>query len=129
MGRKPYIREVSKTTWWMSQPRYKEYMLREVTSLFIGLYTAVVIDGLWQLQHGREAWERFLAWTSTPGAVFFHVVCLVLALVHTTSWFSVTPKAMPIMIGDERVPDKTIIGAHYAGWVIISVVVLLIVGK
>ncbi|MBF0561471.1 MAG: fumarate reductase subunit C [Alphaproteobacteria bacterium] len=129
MGRKPYIREVSKTTWWLKHPRYMNYMLREVTSLFIGLYTAVAIDGVWRLQQGREAWEHFIAWTFSTEAVFMHIVFLVFAVIHTTTWFNVTPKAMPMHVGDEPLPDAAIIGAHYAGWVVVSVLALLIAGK
>ena len=32
MSRKPYIREVSKTGWYLKHPRYMRYMSREVTA-------------------------------------------------------------------------------------------------
>ena len=31
MSRKPYVREIPKTSWFMRQGRYKRYMAREVT--------------------------------------------------------------------------------------------------
>ena len=43
MSRKPYIREMSKTNWFFSQPRYMRYMAREVTCIFILAYTLLLI--------------------------------------------------------------------------------------
>ena len=39
MSRRPYIRSM-KPGWWLGQRRYVLYMMRELTSLFIGLYCA-----------------------------------------------------------------------------------------
>ncbi len=46
MSRKPYVREVSKTTWFLSHPRYMRYMAREVTCIFIVAYTFLLIVAL-----------------------------------------------------------------------------------
>ena len=40
---------MSKTSWFMTHARYKSYMLHEVSSLFVGLYMALLIDGLFRL--------------------------------------------------------------------------------
>ena len=40
---KPYVRPLSKTSWFLTQPRYKRYMAREVTCLFIFAYTLSLI--------------------------------------------------------------------------------------
>ena len=61
MSRRPYIREPSKTGWWLQQPRYIRYMMREITCLFIGIYVLVLIVGLFQLSRGQAAYEEFLA--------------------------------------------------------------------
>jgi hypothetical protein len=39
MSRRPYIRKV-KRSWWLGHRRYVVYMVRELTSLFVGLYCA-----------------------------------------------------------------------------------------
>jgi fumarate reductase subunit C len=40
------------------------------------------------------------------------------------TWFNLTPKALPLQVGEEFVPDWIIAGAHYAGWAVVSVVIL-----
>lgn len=128
MSRKPYIRPVAKTSWYMAHGRYKRYMLREVTCLFIGAYTAVFTMGIVRLSQGEAAYNGFLAALHSPLAVVFHLVALALAVYHSTTWFNVTPQAMPLMKGDDFVPGNIIVGAHYAGWAVVSLVILAAVG-
>jgi fumarate reductase subunit C len=60
--------------------------------------------------------------------VIFQLLCLIFALLNTTSWFNVTPKAMPMTVGGERVSGSVIVGAHYAAWAGVSLIVILIAG-
>lgn len=128
MPRNPYVRPVSKTTWWMRQGRYKRYIAREVTCIFIGAYMAVLVWGLMRLSQGQEAWDAFVAGLLSPVGIVFQLLCLGFATYNTVTWFQATPKAMPLMIGEEKVPGKTIIAAHYAAWAGVSLVVLIVVG-
>lgn len=128
MSRKPYIRPMPKTSWYMRHGRYQRYMLREVTCLFIGAYTGVLTMGLVRLSQGQEAYNAFMQALNAPVAVIFHALALLFALYHSTTWFNVTPQAMPIQRGDEFVPGSVIVGAHYAGWLVASLVVLIVAG-
>jgi fumarate reductase subunit C len=128
MSRRPYIREPSKTRWWLEQPRYIRYMMREISSLFIGIYVLVLIVGLFQLSNGEVAYENFLATAEGPAGQLFAVIALLFAIYHTGSWFQVTPKAMPLMFGDKPVPGVLIIAAHWIGFVLVSVALWLLVG-
>jgi fumarate reductase subunit C len=128
MSRRPYRRAVSASSWWLAQPRYIRYMAREASCIFIGAYTAVVVVGLLRLSQGAAAWDAFLEALQAPASIVFHLLALAFALYHTTTWFNVTPKAMPVQIGETRLPGSVIIGAHYAGWAVVSVLVLILVG-
>jgi fumarate reductase subunit C len=128
MARKPYVRPINKSSWWLSQGNYTNYFLREMTCVFIGAYTTVLIFGLWRLTGGKEAFDGFLEAMKGEGAIVFHVVAFVFALIQTTSWFNVTPKAMRIQRGEDFVPGPLIVGAHYAIWVVVSAIFLLFVG-
>ena len=127
MSRRPYVRAVRRT-WWLRQPRYVVYMIRELTSLFIGLYSAWLVIGLVRLAQGRTAWEGFLAATSSPSAVLFQFVCLVFAAYHSITWFTVTPKAMPLTLQGKPVSGNIIVAGHYAAWARVSLVVLIAAG-
>jgi fumarate reductase subunit C len=128
MSRKPYRRPVSTSLWWLAQPRYIRYMAREVSCVFIGAYTAVIVVGLVRLSQGAAAWGAFLESLQGPANVAFHLLALAFALYHTTTWFNVTPQAMPVQIGEARLPGGVIIGAHYAGWALVSALVFYLVG-
>ncbi len=128
MSRRPYVREASRTWWWLAQPRYVRYMVREVTCLFIGGYAAILIVGIVRLSQGQAAYEGFLDAVQGPASLAFHGLAFLFALYHTTTWFNVTPKAMPLRVGGWRVPGGAIVGAHYAGWLAVSAVVLFLAG-
>ncbi len=128
MSRKPYVREVPKSTWFLRQPRYMRYIAREVTCIPIGAFTLLLVYALKALAEGQAAYDAFLAGLRSPLSILFLLVALAFSLYHTVAWFNVTPQAMPIQRGEEFVPGSVIVGAHYGGWVLISLVVLFLAG-
>ena len=129
MSRRPYKFEPSKTGWWLKQPRYVRYMMREMSAAFIGIYALVLIAGLFRLSQGEGAYTEFLATAEGLVGLTFAVVAMVFAIYHTYSWFQVTPKAMPLMIGGKRIPGVFIVAAHWLGFVVVSVALWLLVGS
>ena len=123
---KPYVLPLSKTSWFLTQTRYKRYMAREVTCLFIFAYTFLLVWGLKRLSEGPDAFNAFVQALGSPLGVLFNLVVLIAAVYHSTSWFNVTPQAMPIQRGEEFVPGKIIVGAHYALWAVASLIVLVL---
>lgn len=128
ISRKPYVREVSKTGWYFKHPRYMRYMSREVTCVFIGAFALLLLCAVERLSKGQAAYESFLAAITGPWSALGLLVILVFAVHNATSWFNVTPKALPVQIGEEFLAGKYIIGAHYAVWAIASLVVLFFAG-
>lgn len=127
MSRRPYIREPSKTRWWLRQPRYIRYMMREVSSFFIGIYGLILIAGLHRMSQGQAEYESFLATARGPLGLTFAVIAFAFAMYHSYSWFQVTPKAMPLMVGKKKVPGAVIVGAHWVGFLIVSAALWLLV--
>lgn len=126
--RKPYVRPISKTSWFMTQSRYKVYMLHEISSLFVAIYTGILIIGLIRLGEGEVAWQGWLDAVTSPIGVIFHLIAFAFALIHTTSWFKAVPQAMRIQRGEEIVPGKLIVGAHYGVLAAVSLFVLILAG-
>jgi fumarate reductase subunit C len=124
MSRKPYVRAVSRTGWYFRHPRYLRYMSREVTCVFIGAFALLLLCALERLSAGRAAWESFLAALTGPWSVLALLVVLAFAVHNSTSWFNVTPKAMPVQIGEDFLPGRYIVAAHYAAWLIASLLIL-----
>jgi len=112
----------------LRRPRYMRYMAREVTCIFIGAYTLLLIVALKRLSEGQAAWEAFMEALKGPGSIAFHVLALAFALYHTTTWFNVAPKALPVQIGVDILPGGVVAGAHYAVWVVLSLGVIFLAG-
>lgn len=120
MNRRPYKREPSRSGWWLRQPRYVRYMARELSALFIGIYALILVAGLHRLAQGRSEYEAFLETAGGPAGLVFAVVAFVFAVYHTYTWFAVTPKAMPLMIGKRHLPGVFIVAAHWLVFAAVS---------
>ena len=127
MSRRPYLRQMPRG-WWLRQPRYTAYMVRELTSLFIALYSVFLVLGLVRLAQGSAAFDHFLAAARTPWGIAFQATCLIFAVYHSITWFEVTPKAMPMMLSGEPISGRAIIAAHYVAWLFVSIGVLILAG-
>jgi fumarate reductase subunit C len=129
MSRQPYVRPISKTTWYMRNGRYKRYMLREVTCLLVGFYCLLTLWGLAALAAGPDRWNGFLESQQNLLMVIVHATALVYYLVYMTfDWFKLAPKAMPVQLGEKKLPDRVIVIGHYAAWVVVSLFVFWLAG-
>lgn len=127
VSRKPYVRAMT-PAWITRHPRYVRYILRELSCLFIGGWTLMMVWGLGRLAQGPAAWEAFLEALRSPVSIVLHVLALGFAVYHSVTWFRLTPKALPVQRGAEFVPDAVISGAHYLAWGVLSLVVLALAG-
>ena len=127
VSRKPYVREMT-FRWVFRHPRYVRYMAREFSCLFIGAWTLLMVCGLKQLADGPAAWNAFLEGLQSPASIVFHVFALGFAAYHSYTWFNLTPKALPLQLGEEFVPDGVISGAHFGAWAALSLAVLYLAG-
>jgi fumarate reductase subunit C len=127
MSRRPYVREIT-SEWIFRHPRYVRYMVREFSCLFIGGWTLLMVWGLKQLAEGPAAWAAFLECLQSPASIAFHVLALGFAGYHSITWFNLTPKALPLQLGEEFVPDTAISGAHFGAWAALSLAVLYLAG-
>ena len=121
---------MSKTTWYLRNGRYKVYAARELTSFLVAFYSFFLICVLAMIATGDAArWDSFLAAQKGTGWVVFHALALLYFLFFQTfPWVKLAPKAMPLQIGENKVPDKVIIIGHYVAWVIVSAFILWLAG-
>jgi len=130
MSRRPYVREMSKTTWYMRNGRYRVYVLRELSSFLVAFYVFLIIYALSVLAAGSAVqWNSFLASQQGVGMIVFHGLALLYFLFYQTfPWFKLAPKAMPIQVGENKVADSKIIGAHYLVWIVVTAVIFWLAG-
>ena len=130
MSRRPYVRPVSRTGWYLPQARYRNYMLRELTCILAALYCVLLLFGLHELASGQpQRWADFLASQQKFGWMAMHAFALVFFTIYQTmAWFRLAPKAMPLEIGGTRVPPATIVAAHYAAWLAVTLIIFWLAG-
>ena len=130
MSRRPYVRPISKTTWYMRNGRYKVYVLRELTSFLVAFYSFFGICALGIIASADPTrWESFIEAQQTTGWIVFHSLALLYFLFYQTfPWFKLAPKAMPVQVGDKKLPDSYIVIGHYIAWVLISAFILWLSG-
>jgi len=114
-----YRRRVS-VWWWLQNRSYAEFVLRELTSVFVALFAVVYLWQLRALAQGPEAYGQFLARLKTPLFLALDAVAFLFVLFHAITWLNLTPKAMVMRLRGKRVPDWVILSSNYAAWLVLS---------
>ncbi|MCK5817756.1 MAG: fumarate reductase subunit C [Psychromonas sp.] len=124
--RKPYIRDLP-VDWWMKQLFYTKYMIREGSSVLVTIYALVLAWGLFRLSQGEVAFNAWLGSLQSPLAIIFHLCAFILALYHTITWFSLSPKLVDIQVGGKGLDERIIIAVEYIVFAIATVICFLVV--
>lgn len=122
MSRRPYVRPM-KRTWYMDHPFYRQYMVRESSCVFDGLYAINLFVGLMQLVKGEAAWNSWLAFQANPLMILFTVVTLGLTIYHAVTYFDMTPRVLPQQIR-KMVKDSVVNKLMYVGLAVVSAIIL-----
>ena len=109
--------------WWLQKRAYFNFILRELTCVFVGVFAVITILQIRALAQGPEAYAEFINRLRTPGFILFNTVGLAALLLHAVTWFKAVPTTMIVRFGETRVPDQMISGLHYVGWMAVSAVV------
>jgi len=121
-----YRRPIS-VWWWTRKRSYFLFVMRELSSLFIAWLVLYLLLLIRAVGRGEAAYADFLDWASSPWLVALNVVAFGFVLLHTVTWFSLTPQAMVVSLRGRRVPAAAIIGAQYAGLAVVSAFVFWLV--
>jgi fumarate reductase subunit C len=115
-------------SWWLRNPFYRWYMVRESSCVFITAYAVILLWGLWCLVQGRPAFDAWRESLASPWAVGFHVIALPLVMYHAWTWFKVMPKTLPLIsIAGHRISDRTIIVSGVVAAIASSILLFLAV--
>ncbi len=96
----PELRKRLTPGWWLSNRHYTVYMMRELTSLFITIFSLLYIYQLSILaSRNTTAYADYLNLLKNPLMVGFNIVILAFSLYHSLTWFFLIGKVMPLKIG------------------------------
>lgn len=120
-----YRRRVS-VWWWLKNPSYAGFVLRELTSVFVAFYALVTLWQLRALAQGPQAYGRFAERLGTPPFLFLNALAFLFLLFHSITWFNLAPKAMVVRLRGKRVPDLAVAGLNYLAWAALSAAVAFV---
>jgi fumarate reductase subunit C len=105
------------------------YVLHELTSFLVMFYSFLTIFALSALAGSAERWDAFLASQQSTAMLVFHTLALLYFMFFQTfPWFKLAPKAMPVRVGERKLPESYIIIGHYVAWAVISIFIFWLAG-
>ncbi len=121
---KEYIRPMP-ATWWLKNPAYTKFILRELSSVFIAAYCVFLMVLLYRSKDAGSFSALYEALKS-PLSVVLHLIVLLFAVYNSVTAMHAAPRIVKLYKGDEQVPDRVIVGIHYGMWALSSVVVIVL---
>jgi fumarate reductase subunit C len=123
---KTYVRPMQ--GWWRRNPYFVRYMIREGSSVFLAIYSVILLVGLFRLTQGEAAWEAWRTALTSPISLLFHWLALLTVSYHAYTWWLVAPKTAPdLRIAGRPLPECAITAGGLLGTVGASVVIYVIV--
>jgi len=111
-------------TWWLRNPNYVRFMLREVSSVFIAVFLVILLVQLQRVAQGPEAYAAVLKTLRAPGWILFHVVALAFAIYHSVTWLNLTGVVQVVRFGEQQVPPRLVAAAGFVAWGVASLALL-----
>ena len=113
--------------WWTRKRSYFVFVMRELSSIFVAWFVVFLLLLVYAVGQGESAYQGFLDWAGSPWVVALNVVTLLFVLLHTVTWFALTPQAMEVRIEGHKVPSFHILAGQYTGLVFVSAFILWLV--
>ena len=123
-----YRRRVS-VWWWLQKRVYAQFVLRELSSLFVAYFALLTLWMLRALASGGASYQHFQKEMSRPGFLLLNLVAFVFVTFHSLTWFNLAPQAMVVRLAGKRIQPWAVQAANYAGWAVISAAVVWAVLK
>lgn len=114
-----YRRPLS-TWWWLKKRSYFVFVMRELSSVFIAWFVVFLLMLAHATGRGEAEYQAFVDWAGTAWVVVVNVVALLFMLLHTVTWFNLTPKAVVVRVRGRRLPAWPVIAVQYVALAIVS---------
>lgn len=82
--------------WWLKKRTYFLFVMRELSSVFVAWFAVFLMMMVFAIGRGEAAYQNFLNWAASPVVVVVNIVALAFAVLHTVTWFALTPQAMVV---------------------------------
>ncbi len=113
--------------WWLKRKTHFLFMVREMTSVAVGGYAVLLLVLAASARDGDSFQLVFLWLKDSPVSIALHLVALPMVVYHSITWFNLTPKAVVVWRGEERLSPLLIAGSNYVVWLVASILIAWIV--
>jgi len=117
------------TWWWLRKRTYFVFVMRELSSIFIAWFVVFLLVLVSAVAKGASAYDDFLDWAASPWVVALNLVGLAFVLLHTVTWFALTPRAMVARVRGRLVKPIEILVGQYVGLAAVSAFVVWLVTR
>lgn len=114
-------------TWWLKKPAYLLFMLREFSCVFVLIAAVATLLQVSAIKGGYSAYWNFQQTLQSPLALGLALLALAFCLLHTITFFLLAGRVLVVRFGEKPVPGRAIIAGHFAGWFVVSLIILWIV--
>jgi fumarate reductase subunit C len=115
--------------WWTKKRTYFLFVMRELSSIFVAWLVLYLVLLIRAVVDSEAAYDDFLDWAASPVLVVVNIVAFAFIVLHTVTWFLLTPQAIVLNVGGRRVPGPAIIAAQYAGLGVVSAFIFWLVTR
>lgn len=109
--------------WWLSQWSYTKFMLRELSSVFVAYFIVITLVQVQAVGQGGVEYAAFQEFMAHPFIVFLNGITFLFVLLHTITWFHLTPRVIVLRLRGKRIADSLMIAPNYMAWLVTSGVV------
>jgi fumarate reductase subunit C len=113
--------------WWLHKWTYFVFVMRELSSIFIAWLILYLLLFVRAVGRGESAYQDFLDDAASPWLVTLNLIAFAFIVLHTVTWFSLTPQAMVVRVRGRRVPGVAIIAGQYVALAAVSAFVAWLV--
>ena len=124
------ISEVTRTyrrpfpgSWWLKKGSYFIFMMRELSSVFVALYSIFLIIQFCSVSEGPEKYNAWLVVSQSWWMILIHVVIGVFVLLHMITWFRISGR----IFGAKPLTPAMVTVANYIVWVVVSIGIICFV--
>ena len=112
--------------WWLKNPRYTLYMLRELSAVFAALWVVLFLAQLPKLVEGPAGRAQWLSEVTSPGWLIFSFISLLFVLYHAWTSANATGTLIYLRLGKTATPAAALNGGFIAAWAVATIVLLVI---
>ena len=82
--------------WWLKKRTYFLFVMRELSSVFVAWFAVFLMIMVVAIGRSEASYQNFLNWAASPVVIVINVVALAFLILHTVTWFVLTPQAMVV---------------------------------